>query len=281
MGNDQDLLRGTKTAIGVVAEIIRVAGDQPDVRKAGANLGKTALALTSTINNLMVPFVAFNFICEKTKLYFREHFEEELKAKIANIPEENIVEPKPYVVGPALQGLSFSHEEPDLKDLYLNLIASAMDDRTSGNTHPAFVEVIRQLTPYEATLLQSVLNPQSVFSVASIWLQRTDGGWVPLLKHLGNLTSPDGEPIEVPLIETMVENWKRLGLVEVDYRNKAAGVEAYAWVESRPELREMREKHQKNGQIVKTILGAMTLTSFGQEFGKAVGLLSKDRPTKQ
>lgn len=277
MGNDQDPLSDAKTAIGVVADIIRVAGDQPDVRKAGANLGKTALTLTSTINNLMAPFVAFNFICEKTKLYFTEHFEADLKAKLANIPEENIVEPKAYVAGPALQSLGFSHEEPELKELYLNLIASAMDDRTSGNAHPAFVEVIRQLAPYEATLLRSVLDSQAVFSVASIWLKRTDGGWVPLLKHVGDIASPDGEPIVVPLIETMVENWKRLGLVEVDYKNRAAGEKAYAWVESRPELLEMRKKHQQNGQVVTTIFGVMTLTSFGQEFSKAVGLLKEHK----
>lgn len=272
MEDEQDPFTGARTVIGVVTDIIRVAGDQPEVRQAGANLGKTALTLTTLINNLMAPAVAFNFICGKAKQYFTENFENDLKAKVANIPEENIVEPKAYVAGPALQGLAFSHEEPELREMYLNLIASAMDSRVSGNTHPAFVEVVRQLTPYEATLLQAILHRQVVFSIAAIWLQRTDGGWVPLLKHLGNLTLPDGEPASVPLIETMVENWKRLGLVQIDYRNQVAGADAYKWVESRPELHEIREKHQKNGQVVKVIHGFMTRTSFGQEFGRAVGM---------
>ncbi|MFL5495446.1 MAG: Abi-alpha family protein, partial [Gemmatimonadales bacterium] len=55
------------------------------------------------------------------------------------------------------KGLAFSHDEPELKDLYLALLASSMDARTAVMAHPAFSEGVRQLTSEEARLLRGVL----------------------------------------------------------------------------------------------------------------------------
>lgn len=277
MDKSQSPLGEVKTAVGIVSDIIKIAGDQPDVKQAGANLGKTALTLTTTINNLMAPLVAFNFLCGKAKQYFSEEFAADLKEKLVNIPEEHIVEPKAYVAGPAMQGLGFSHEEPELKTMYLNLIASSMDGRVSGNTHPAFVEVVKQLTPYEATFLQAILATESTFSVVAFRLKSPNGEWLHLLKHLGNVTLSDGTPAPVPLVETMVENWIRLGLVQVDYTLKVAGKDVYAWVETRPELPELRAKYEHSGKVVTTHFGVMLRTAFGYEFGKAVGIVTEEK----
>jgi hypothetical protein len=55
-------------------------------------------------------------------------------------------------------GLSYTFEEPSLKDLYLNLLATASDDRRADQAHPAFAEIIKQLTPDETKLLNSTLR---------------------------------------------------------------------------------------------------------------------------
>jgi len=58
--------------------------------------------------------------------------------KAAGIPPEHVVEPKASIAGPALQALAFSHEEPDLREMYLNLLRASMDARTAKVAHPAF-----------------------------------------------------------------------------------------------------------------------------------------------
>jgi hypothetical protein len=41
--------------------------------------------------------------------------------------------------------------------MYVNLLATAMDRQTAEKAHPAFVEIIRQLTPDEARLMSHLV----------------------------------------------------------------------------------------------------------------------------
>ena len=50
--------------------------------------------------------------------------------KLKNVPEENIVTPPPSIAGPVFEALRFSGEDIDLRELYTNLLASAMDNST-------------------------------------------------------------------------------------------------------------------------------------------------------
>ena len=77
-----------------------------------------------------------------------------LEEKLKNVPEEKIVEPEPYVAVPAIQQLSYSIDNPDLREMYANLLAASMNADTKWNVHPSFVDIIRQLTPDEAKLLK-------------------------------------------------------------------------------------------------------------------------------
>ena len=68
-------------------------------------------------------------------------------------PEENIQPPPLHVAGPALEAMRFSLDEPELRDLYANLLATCMDrDKAKGVT-PGFIDVIRQISPDEARIV--------------------------------------------------------------------------------------------------------------------------------
>ncbi len=54
--------------------------------------------------------------------------------------------------------------------MYLNLLASAMDDRVAKSVHPGFVEIIKQLNANEAKLLRTVLAMDIQFPIAEIYL---------------------------------------------------------------------------------------------------------------
>jgi len=69
---------------------------------------------------------------------------------------EKITEPEPYVAVPALQQLSYSLNSEELRQLYANLLASAMNIDTKEYVHPSFVDIIRQLLPDEARVLKLI-----------------------------------------------------------------------------------------------------------------------------
>src|SRR5690606_29157112 len=140
---------------------------------------------------------------------FAERFTADLSEKTRTIPLESVVEPKASVAGPALQGLAFTHEEPVLKDLYLNLLASAMDGRTSSHVHPSFVEIIKQLDGAEAKLLKSALGEKGLPIVQLEQSFAADPvGRMVVARHILPLeTELTKEPFENPDVPVMVDNW--------------------------------------------------------------------------
>lgn len=267
-----------KDTFEIASEVIKVASKDPDARAAGHQLGKSALTLTRAINTALLPIAALNYGIEKARIYFEQHFASDLSGKANGIPPEQLVEPKASVAGPALQGLAFSHDEVDLKELYLNLLAASMDGRISNQVHPAFVPVIQQLTSFEARLLRIYLGKSVIYPIVELRLtDRSAGHWDVLLRHLLNLThSSTGEAIEVPGITEIVDNWIRLGLVQVDYEKFVTGTskDPYSWVTSRPEYIRLKSTVETSTHEVKFQQGVMSRTAFGARFAVAAGIRS-------
>lgn len=270
-----DPIKTAKDGVALVGEILKAAGDNPAVKEAGTNLGQTALTITKTINNALLPLAAVNFAFDKARQYFAARFQEELSAKAATIPAEELIEPKASIAGPALQGLAFTHEEPNLKEMYLSLLATAMDGRVAADAHPAFVEIIKQLSSDEARLLQDVLRTDGALPIIEIRVTKSgEQGWQVFERHLMNLTNrATKDPIENKRHAAMVNNWVRLGLAEVDYSIHIMGDGAYEWVEKRPEYLRVKAQHENETAKVSFAAGIIGRTALGIQFGRAVGLL--------
>ncbi len=261
--------------VSLVAEVIKAAGDNPQVKEAASNLGQTAVTLTKTINNVLVPLAAINFAFDKARIYFSGKFQQEIAAKAEAIPVEHIVEPKASIAGPTLQGLAFTHEEPNLKEMYLNLLATAMDGRAATLAHPAFVEIIKQLDSEDARLVRGVLQSPSPIPIAQIHRTLKDNkGFNLLFQHLLNLTNlTTGESVEDPQLPAMIDNWIRLGLVEVAYDKHLTDMAQYAWVDQRPEYLRLSQEPQPDEAKIEYTKGILQRTELGKRFAKAIALL--------
>ena len=69
------------------------------------------------------------------------------------VPEGRQIEAHPQIAGPILQNLQFMVDGDILTEMYLNLLARAIDRDRVGEANPAFVKIIEQLCPDEALLL--------------------------------------------------------------------------------------------------------------------------------
>jgi hypothetical protein len=273
--SDDDPIKAAKDGISIAAEVIKAAGDDPQVKAAANNLGQTAVTLTRTINNVLVPLAAINFAFDKARTYFSGTFQEEIAVKAEAIPAEHIVEPKASIAGPTLQGLAFTHEEPNLKEMYLSLLATAMDGRTAAIAHPAFVEIIKQLDSEDARLIDAVLKSQSAMPIIQIRRNLKNGSeFILLAQHLLNLhDTTTGNPVEDPIHPAMVDNWIRLGLVEVAYDRHLADITKYAWATQRPEFLRLSQGTQTDKEKVEYTKGILQRTELGKRFANAIGLL--------
>jgi len=88
-----------------------------------------------------------------------------------------------------------------------------------------------------------------------------------------------GQPFENPKLPVMVDNWIRLGLVDVTYmeslQNEGPMVR-YKWAQERPEFKRVEANIQQSpklaGATVVAARGIFRNTAFGNAFYRAVGL---------
>ena len=272
--NEDNQGNPSKEVITTIGEIIKVAGDNPDAKAAGNELGKTAHTLTKTINNALLPLAAINFGFEKAKEYFSTKFESDIEEKASKIPKARLIEPKPSIAGPALQGLAFSHDEESLRDMYLNILASSMDSEQEENAHPAFVEIIKQMDTNDAKIASLYLKNDNNYPIIEIRKENsTDKSWVVLAEHILNIFDiTTQEPREVDKVSTITDNLIRLGLITVSYDNHLNDSSFYDWVEKRPEFIRLKKSNTDEASKIVFQKGTLRPTSLGLQFSKAVGI---------
>jgi hypothetical protein len=265
-----------KTGIEIVGNVIRMAGDDPNVKQSASELSKTALTLTKAINNALLPLAALNFAVEKAKIYFTERFEKDLKQKADKISTNNLIEPKASIAGPALQGLSFAHEEPLLRDLFLELLAGSMDKEREHFVHPAFVEILKQIESEEARLIKSILAINILPIAAITRMHKNNGSMIVVKRHILNITNQNTNmPAQILNLPAMIDNWVRLGLVTVDYDKKITDTKHYDWLVHRPEISEVPLESADSEFKIEWQMGIIFPTEFGIQFAKAIGIINK------
>lgn len=271
MSEEEKPIVSAQASVVLVGELMKAAGNDPHVKEAAGNLGKAAATLSRTINNALLPLAAVNFAFDKARAYFEGKFQADVAERAANIPPENIQEPKASVAGPALQALAFTHEEESLRNMFLGLLTTAMDSRKAELAHPAFVEIIKQLDSAEARHLIGILKSKNYVPIASVEKAVAGGGQKSLAGHLANYVSmATQQPMRLPRFPAMLENWSRLGLVEIHYDAWLADENAYKWVEARPEYIELKGLHDSPEEPVSFSKGYARVTHLGTEFAAAI-----------
>lgn len=254
----------------VAKDLMELAKNDENTVAASKNFGESAVIISKTVKNCLLPLAAVNYGIDKAKAYFEKTFKRDLEEKTQAIPAENIVEPKASIAGPALQGLAFSHEEFNLKEMYLNLISSSMNKQVADDAHPAFVEVIKQLTSDEAEMLQVYLRDNAPKVIGRVIYQhkksgqQIDGNQHILVLQIGT------EPYYDKHIPSYVDNWVRLGIVEVRH-DQYLNEELYEPLKQRNEY--TQDNLNYGNDFIKTLgKGLIRRTPFSAQFAAIVGI---------
>lgn len=256
------------------AMLAELAKDSPAMKAAAEKYAHRLAIRQGILLKLYAPLAKWAGASEE---YFNERFASDMAEKVADIPDENLTEPSPSVAVPTVQGLSYSLEEPDLKEMYLNLLATATDNRRSDQAHPSFAEIIKQLSPEEAHLLKGTLAPRVLAIVQLRRKAETGTGGTLWANHvMGLVDSESNEVSEEASLAVWVDNWVRLGLIEVDYDSSLVADGAYDWVDDRPELQRLIETDDRGRDAVEIRKGLLRSTDFGLRFAAAVAVIGDE-----
>jgi hypothetical protein len=95
----------------------------------------------------------------------KDYLSAAVAARLANKPAEEIKPPDRVIAGPVVMSMAFAAEAPHLREMYANLLAAAMHAPSANRVHPSFVQVIQQLAPAEAQILEEIARSYTSGSV--------------------------------------------------------------------------------------------------------------------
>lgn len=217
-----------------------------------------------------------------------EELKQSLKKELSQIPEENKREPRLCVVGPAMTASKYCIEEAELRSMFAKLIASASDTKKYMYAHPAFANIISQLSPFEAKILKDTplllcsnpcckiryqkTNPDE----KSIFTSVSEG--FTIYEHFIIFDKFDITQEELSLHAAVLENLQRLGLCEVPPTYHISDEQLYQKYKNIPALNVFlnNEKHDfRSNKIylnneqdydIRFIKEVVNPTSFGKMF---------------
>lgn len=252
----------------VKRELIELSKESPAMKSAADKYARRVAVKQTVLLKLYQPLARLLGIARE---YFDDDFAREMAERTSHIPDERLVTPPPSVAIPAMQGLSYSLDEPDLKGMYLNLLVTATDSSTSENVHPSFAEIIKQISAAEAALLLRVLQSR-VHPIVRLRRRAVEGsGGTDILNHLVDVRNKESRSAtELPSLAVWVDNWVRLGLVKVDYARTLVDQSSYDWVHERREMERLHAEDERGRDSIEVQRGILVATDFGRRFADAV-----------
>jgi len=235
-------------------------------------------AMQAAGNVIALPFQAIDIALSKPKLWVAEkqyNFERTkalLAEKLKNTPPENIVPPENYVAVPALQQISYCFDSDELREMYANLLAVSMQVDKRWEVHPSFVEIIRQICPDEAKILQYIVthNPDEI-PVIDLFFQNDKGEVISMVRHFSNL----GELAQCDYPSNICkyfDNLVRLGIIEHGpITRQVTGDNFYEPLRMHKYILEISEQARSrqdgyNNAIIQELY--MYMTDYGKSFCK-------------
>lgn len=281
-----------------------IVGDNPlvdeallDVAKGKGDLDRAARAradraeILEVVKYRLTQPLAWLF---RTERYFEESFESDMASRLRDLPPEAIQTPRTSIAAPILEGISHTIDEPELRELYLNLLASAADKRSAGNAHPAFAHVIDQLAAEESEVLTRILGP-SVSGLPFVPAAQvrfhageSDAQYTVIEHCITPHEAADVDPAEKEELTkrfgVFYVNWQRLGLMKIDFMNWPAPPGAFDWVPGHVLYEKAVRELSRHGRV-EFGKGMVRITSFGVQFANTVlprkGNLEPDAPPTQ
>lgn len=177
---------------------------QPPAKELGYVMGRIAhtlrlIGLVGLVGDAAV-------IAEKI---LKEKMEEFLYDSLSKTPNKKRVLPDPTIICPLLENVANSFNKKDIVNLYSNLLSAATNEDTIEKVHPAFVNIISQMTPLDAKLFNRLNNP-FYLAICNSYTGESS-------KHLQDIFLDD-EFTEIRKdVSLSINNLERLGLIYVKF----------------------------------------------------------------
>ena len=208
-----------------------------------------------------------------------------LEKKLQNVDPEKIVTPEAYVAVPAVQAISYSMDNEEIRDMYASLLAKAMNSDFKDGVHPAFIEIIKQLSPADAQFFKYLsktipvpickvrhqMRIVSIDTYSMLGIDDSNDSNFADLECLGKDLASNFLNIHInglsdEQIYLSLSNLIRLGIVSTNY-GSAMEESLYHPFAEFPEIKALFDQYPSdNSNETVIVMGTCELTPLGKQF---------------
>lgn len=202
----------TNQTISAVSEIVKAIPIYQDIAQPAAKeVGKNLLVVSKTISMALAPLKVLVWGYEQVEGYLTKRVAE----KLSSIPEEKIVTPDPKIVGPAIEALRYvgANEDIGIREMYASLIANAMDIDKKDFVHPAYVDVLKNMSSDEALILKYFIGDNTL-PMIDVKRKMPTGGTITIMPMFTNIGAIVNIPAtRINAVPKYLTNLIRLGIL--------------------------------------------------------------------
>lgn len=265
--SDEIKIKDAADAVKGLVEAVPIYQDalQPAMREIGAGLQMIA----KTIHIVLAPISTLVWGYDQIKEFVSTRVAEKLKG----VPPNRIQTPEPHVVGPALEALRYTGHEESLRELYANLLATSLDAETARQAHPAFVDMIKNMSPDEARIMR-LFAIRDAFPIVDVhFYAKGENGYRVLFRSLSSIGREAGCSFQ-DLTPNYLDNLSRLGLIESPGAYGLAsptltGPNMYEPLEQDDEVQRIRSEIDAAAGRIEFGRTFMRITDLGKQFCQA------------
>lgn len=141
--------------------------------------------------------------------YNLEVYEKEIKEKLLSIPKEKLIQPDFQMIDLILENSKYRLSSDDIRRLFVNHLKNACHVDYKNYLHPAFSEIIKQMSPLDAQTIK-LFTKRKIYPVASYEYRNSFSG-SNIQVECVFLDNPNCQDIEIQ--SKAISSLIRLGLI--------------------------------------------------------------------
>ena len=203
--------------------------------------------------------------------YAVKAFEENLKKKIEDKPEDCLVEPRLQVVGQAMEQAKFCIEEPKIRERFENLLVNAADSRYQCEVHPSFSSIVAQMSPLDAENF-SLFAKSEQYPIVEYRFWTSEKSYEIAFTNCFVANPEMSTSHELALQAASLNALEKQGLIKIFYDTYITEEKIYESFETTPIMKELKQRELigNEEEFPKATFqkGAVVITQFGKAFLK-------------
>lgn len=201
------MLEGFDKLAGAIGDTLKTAPTfyedalQPSVQEIGKFAARIPRAINAAFSGLDKWILNKEYNVDETKKLIAQ--------KLENVDPEKIVTPDAYVAVPTIQAISYSMDSEELRNLYANLLAKAMNSDTKEQVHPSFVEIIKQLSPIDSLVFKTIMQ-RDTNAIINLIYENDDGDFRYITSNVTDITISSTE-----IVSVSIDNLVKQGIISI------------------------------------------------------------------